>query len=396
MNHKALPGGVASGAVLMAAMGLSWSASAFEEGQLLVWFGNHQSLQQVNVRFEEETGVPVTAEAPEDIPGKFQQAAAAGSGPDIVFWAHDRAGEWVKSGLVSALEPSSEVKDAIADIGWEAFTIDGRIWGYPLRLEAIGLIYNQDLVAEPPQTFEEIFELHKQLADQGKEAIRWDINNVYFTFPLLAANGGYAFAKNDQGVYDVADTGVNNAGAIKGAQMLVRLIEEGVIPQGAAYSDMEAGVNKGEIAMMINGPWSWENLQNAGINFAVAPLPSIDGQPAKPFVGVVGAMINRASPNKDLAVHYLENYVLTLDGVKSIDAIEDMGTPAHKAFFAELADEPAIQATMANAENGVPMPSVPEMARFWSAMESAMQNITQGRQSPKEALDSAATRITGQ
>lgn len=396
MKPKELLSGFASSAVLAAALGLSSPAPAFEEGKLLVWFGNHQSLQDINARFTQDTGVPVAAEAPEDIPGKFQQAAAAGSGPDIVFWAHDRAGEWVTSGLIGALEPSPEVRDAIVDIGWEAFTIDGRIWGYPLRLEAIGLIYNKNLVAEPPRTFEELFELHQRLAEQGKEAIRWDINNVYFTFPLLAANGGYAFAKNDQGSYDVADTGVNNEGAVKGAEMLVRLIEEGVIPQGAAYADMEAGVNKGEIAMMINGPWSWENLKNAGIDFGVAPLPSIDGQPAKPFVGVVGAMINRASPNKDLAVHYLENYVLTLDGVKSIDALQDIGTPAHKAFFAELADEPTIQATMANAENGVPMPSVPEMSRFWSAMESALQNITQGRQSPKEALDSAATRIKGQ
>ena len=393
MKHKGLQGIFASVAVL-SVLGLSSSASAFEEGKLLVWYGD--GLKDINARFEQDTGVPVTAEVPGDIPAKFQQAAAAGSGPDIVFWAHDRAGEWVASGLISAIEPSEAIKNSIVDVGWDAFTINGKIWGYPLRLEAIGLVYNKDLVPEPPKTFEEIFELDNKLSEQGVDAIRWDINNTYFTFPLLAANGGYAFAKNEQGNYNAADTGVNNEGAVKGAEMLARLVKEGVIPQGAAYSDMEAGFNKGEIAMMINGPWSWENLKNAGLNFGVAPIPSIDGQPAKPFVGVVGAMINRASPNKDLAKLYLEDYVLTLEGVKSMEAIHSLGTPANKALFEERASDPNIQATMANAEAGEPMPSNPEMNRFWSAMESALQNITQGRQSPKEALDNAAKRILGQ
>lgn len=381
MKHNGLPKILSSTAVLAAAIGWSSSALALEEGKLLIWYG--LGLKDINARFTEDTGVAVTAEVPEDIPAKFQQAAAAGAGPDIVIWAHDRAGEWVASGLITPVEPSPEIKDSIVDIGWDAFTIDGRIWGYPVRLEAVGLVYNKDLVPEPPKTFEEIFELDAKLGEQGKDAIRWDINNTYFTFPLLAANGGYAFAKDAEGRYDVADTGVNNEGSVKGAEMLVKLIDEGVIPRGAAYSDMEAGVNKGEIAMMINGPWSWENLQGAGINFGVAPIPTIDGNPAKPYVGVVGAMINRASPNKDLAVLYLESYMLTPEGLRSMNEILSIGTPANKEFFEERSSDPNIQATMVNAELGEPMPSVPEMARFWSAMESALQNITQGRQSPQ-------------
>ena len=40
------------------------------------------------------------------------------------------------------------------------------------------------------------------------------------------------------------------------------------------------------------------------------------------------------------------------------------------------------------------MPNNPEMGRFWSSMQSELQNMTEGRQSPKEALDAAAKRIT--
>ena len=44
----------------------------------------------------------------------------------------------------------------------------------------------------------------------------WDYNNTYFTFPLLMADGGYAFEKNADGSYDGKDTGVNNDGANAG------------------------------------------------------------------------------------------------------------------------------------------------------------------------------------
>ena len=65
----------------------------------------------------------------------------------------------------------------------------------------------------------------------------------------------------------------------------------------------------------------------------------------------------------------------------------------HKEFYKSRAGDPLIAATMQNAKTGVLMPSLPEMNKFWSAMESALGNISQGRQKPKDALDAAATRI---
>ena len=73
-----------------------------------------------------------------------------------------------------------------------------------------------------------------------------------------------------------------------------------------------------------------------------------------------------------------------------------LGTPASKTLFAELKNDPNIQATMASAQDGNPMPNNPEMGRFWSSMASALQNVTEGRQAPKEALDAAAKRINTQ
>lgn len=367
-----------------------------QKGTLTVWINGdkaHKGLDAVGKRFTKATGVKVVVEHPPDAPVKFQQAAAAGKGPDIMIWAHDRAGEWVAAGLVEPVAPKAKVTAQFEKIGWDAFTFGGKPWGYPLSVEAIGLIYNKALVKAPPKTFEELFALDKQLSKGGKHAILWDYNNTYFTFPLLAANGGYPFGRNPKGDYVATDVGVNNAGAIKGAEMITRLIAAGVMPKGATYSAMEAAMSKGEIAMMISGPWAWANLKKANIDFGVAPIPSIGGKPARAFVGVQGAMINRASANKPLAVEFIENYMLTLDGLKTLDADVPLGVTAHKAFYKTRSGDPLIAATMKAVAAGLLMPSLPQMSKFWSAMESALGNISQGRQKPKEALDAAAQRI---
>ena len=94
-----------------------------------------------------------------------------------------------------------------------------------------------------------------------------------------------------------------------------------------------------------------------------------------------------------MAVEFIENYLLSVKGLKTINDDVPLGTPASKAFSPSCKSNPNIQATMASAQDGAPMPNNPEMGRFWSSMASALGNVTDGRQTPKEALDAAATRI---
>ncbi|HAT31207.1 MAG TPA: maltose/maltodextrin ABC transporter substrate-binding protein MalE [Janthinobacterium sp.] len=384
--------------VLAALSGLACigMAQAAEPGTLLIWINGdkgYKGLAKVGEEFTKKTGVKVVVEHPEDAPTKFQQAAAAGKGPDIWIWPHDRIGAWIDGGLLQPLTPSKEARAAILPLAWAAFTVGGKTWGYPISIEAVSLIYNKDLLPTPPKTFEEIAGLDKKLSAKGKKAILWDYTNTYFTWPLLAAGGGYAFDLKSDGHYDTTKTGVNNAGSVAGVDAVMKLINSGAMPKGAGYADMEAGFNQGKIAMMISGPWSWDNARKSKINFGVAPIPTVGGKTAAPFIGVLGAMISKASPNKEIATEFLEHQMLELNGLKTINADVPLGTPANKALFAELKTNVNIQATMESAQAGRPMPNNPEMGRFWSSMKSALENITQGRQSTKDGLDAAAKRI---
>lgn len=381
-------------AALLAAF-TSPAVQAAEPGKLLIWYSTDgtKGMQKIAAEFTAKTGVPVTVEAPEDGPGKFQQAAAGGKGPDIWIWAHDRIGEWAAGGLIVPVTPGKKILADTDPLALKAFTIGGRTWGYPYSIEAVALVYNKALVKTPPKTFEEVMALDKKLAPQGRKAILWDYTNTYFTWPLLAAGGGYAFKPRGDGTYDPTDVGVNNAGAVAGVELLNKLLREGYMPEGSGYAEMEGGMAQGKVAMMINGPWSWDNLKKAGIDFGVAKIPQVNGRKAAPFVGVKGAMISKASPNRDLAVEFIENHMLTPKGLKTLNEAESIAVPASKTAFEEFKANPNIAATMASAQDGAPMPNNPEMGRFWSAMVSSLGNVMEARQSPKEAMDAAAKRI---
>ena len=386
------------GATLLVGLIAAAPARADEKGTLQIWINGdkaYNGLAKVGEKFTKDTGVKVIVEHPQDAPSKFQQAASAHGGPSIFIWAHDRAGEWVSAGLIEPVNAKPKFASQFDKVGWDAFTFGGKVWGYPIAIEAIGLIYNKKLVAKPPGSFDEVIALDNKLVLSNKHAILWDYNTPYFSFPLLAANGGYPFQRTASGDYSATDVGVNNAGAVKGAEMLAKLIDSGAMAKGATYAAMESGMNKGEIAMMISGPWAWDNLRKSGIEFGVAPIPAIGGKQSRAFIGVQGAMINRASNNKEIAVEFIENYLLTMDGLKTLDSDVSLGVTAHKEFYKTRAADPLIVATMQNIKTGLLMPSLPEMGKFWSAMESAFGNISQGRQKPKEALDAAAARIKG-
>jgi maltose/maltodextrin transport system substrate-binding protein len=371
-------------------------AHAGEPLKLLVWINpdkGYNGLQKDGDRYTRDTGVQVLVQHPDDAPSKFQAAAGAGKGPDIFCWPHDRAGEWAKSGLIVPVKPSKELHDAIEDSAWQAFNYQGRTWGYPLSIEAIGLIWNKSMLKAAPTTWDQVIAIDRDLALHGKKAILWDYNKSFFTWPLLAGAGGTIFAKKADGTLDTDSVGVNAPGAVQAATMLQGLIRTGVLPKGAGYSEMEGAFNRGEVAMMISGPWAWDNVKRSHIDFGVAPLPSVDGHEAKPFVGVLGCMIAAPSRNKDLARDFLEHYVLTLDGLRTINAHVPLGTPANKAYFAELKSDPHIAATMDNARRGEPVPNIPEVGKFWTAMDAALEAVTNMRQSPQDALDGAKARI---
>ena len=381
---------------LLAAPAYSWT-----NGDLLIWMDAERgrSLEAISQKFKDQFGINVWIETPENITDSFPAAAQAGKGPDIVIWAHDKVGEWADAGLISPINLPDQFRAKYYAKAWEAVRHNSQIWGFPIGLETVALIYNKKLLdGPPPKSLADLSDLIEtiKLRHPSVFGILWDYKSAYYSWGILASAGAYIFAKN-KGGYDLKDIGVDNAGAVEGLSKIMALVDSGILPKSVSYSTSEELMSQGKLAMMISGPWAWANLMKSGIDFGIAPVPGCGGSPAKPFVGVLACYINRASPNQDIAKEFIENFLLSEEGLKAMDEAKPIGIPSLVTLANEMErTNPLLQQLQLCAEQGEIMPNIPEMGRFWSAVGSALQTATNKQIPVPQALQEAADSMRKQ
>ncbi|HYY28857.1 MAG TPA: maltose/maltodextrin ABC transporter substrate-binding protein MalE [Chthoniobacterales bacterium] len=373
-------------------------AFGFTNGELLVWMDadRTRTLEPVLKKFEDKYGIKVRLEAPQNITDNFPTAAQSGGGPDIVIWAHDKVGEWADAGLLSPIEVSSQTRSKYLPQAWEAVTHKGQVWGYPIGLETVNLIYNKKLLSDPPpKNISDVSALCPKIKQDhpGTTCILWDYTSPYYSWGIFASAGAYVYGKSENG-YNLTDVGVDTPGAVKVLTAILDLVHSGILPKGVSYSTAEDLMSQGKLAMTISGPWSWANYMKTGIDFGLAPVPGYDDKPARPFVGVSAAYINRASPNQDIAREFAEQYLISEQGLKAMNDSKPIGIPALTSLAQELEHtNPLLKEMQSCVDQGEVMPNIPEMGRFWSAFGSALQLAANGQASVQAALQEAAENM---
>jgi maltose/maltodextrin transport system substrate-binding protein len=382
--------------LLLLLSALPVQVTAFERNALTIWISpdkGHDGLRQVGAQFTRDTGMPVRVLTPEDLAARFDRLGSTAQGPDIVIFAHDRFGSWINAGLLQPVQPSNEARQRAPAFAWEALRVGQAFYGYPLAIEAIGLIYNPSLVPEPPQDLAQLQALDRRLRAEGKRAIAWDYRNLYFSWPLINAGGAYSIGKH-RGLYDLDDLGIAGPAAIAGLQRLKALLDTGVLDRSSDYAAAMDGYKRGEVAMIINGPWAWNELRGAGQPIALAAVPGPSAaQPGRPFVGVQAAALNRHSPQKARATQFLETYLSSAEGLQLIDADKSLGLPANLQLLAERQTDPLIASTYAAALDGEIMPDIPEMKRFWSLFGARLEAMLDGQRPIPATLEEIAQRL---
>jgi maltose/maltodextrin transport system substrate-binding protein len=316
---------------------------AWTNGELLIWMDADRghALEAIAKKFENDFGLKVTIEAPEKITDCFPIAAQMANGPDIVVWAHDKVGEWADAGLIAPVQISEEFKNDFSPKAWQAVLHSEWIWRYPIALETVTLIYNKKLLDSPPPTrLSDLVSLNEKIKKErpGVTTILWDYKNSYYSWGILASAGAYVFAKNGPD-YDLKNVGVADRGAVEGLSKIIALIDAGILRKSVSYSAVEDLMGQGKLAMMISGPWAWSNVIKNGIDFGVAPIPGVNENMGRPFVGVTVAYLNRSSPNQDLAKEFLEHYALTKGGLTAMYHAKPTGVPALISIYDKLAKD---------------------------------------------------------
>lgn len=374
------------------------SFSLFAQDTIEIWTSSEpvkKAIDSATAGFAAEYGSKVNVTVlSKDLTSQFKTAALAGKGPDIFAWAHDVIGELAESGLVEPIILSPELKKSFIPVALNAYTYKGQVYGYPYDLEAVAMVYNKKLIAKVPTTMEEVvkFSENMKAKNNGNYGFLYDIGNFFFSFPFLAAGGGYIF-KNNNGSLDISDVGLANAGAVSGLEFMLSLKNKGIVPESTDRSNAFSLMKEGKLAMMIDGPWALNDLKSSGIDYGIASIPTLNGKSPRPFVGAHGFIIRRSSKNKELAKILIEEYLVSKKGVMALYQADPRG-PARQDVLDELAKTNVdLAAFIGSAQIGVPMPNVPAMGAVWGAMGNAISLTLSGKEVPKNALEHAKKQI---
>jgi maltose/maltodextrin transport system substrate-binding protein len=374
-------------------LGTVFVVSAKQAGVLEIWTDKvrYEVLKPIAEDFESDYSVEVELSQInyDDIRSQFNKAAPSEEGPDILIGAHDWTGELAQNGLLEPIMMSNELKEKFTEVSLDAFTYNEKVYGLPYSMEAIALIYNKELVEEPPDTWDELMSISKELTDTEKKQYGFvypGTGDPYHTYPFISAYGGYIFEYD--GGFDPNQLGLTTEGALKGLRILDEMYETGLIPQGIDYSTAQGLFTEGSAGMWMTGPWAISGVKNAGIDFGVTKLPTMEGNQPKPFVGVNGFYISQYAEDTVLANEFLINYVATEDVMFELYK-QGNRPPVFKPIRAQASEDETTAAFLESASVGTPMPNIPEMNATWGALTDKLQLISQQKQEPEAAMEAA-------
>jgi len=367
---------------------------------LIVWESEGpegEFMQYVAEKFEEKYGVSVSYEpvTHTDSRNRLSTDGPAGTGGDVFAAPHDHVGALVASGLVY---PNSIGKERVLNeymtASSSAVTFENEVYGYPTAIETYGLYYNADLYNEAPKTYAEIVEFAKGYNDpsNNKFALFWNVNNAYFSHSFVAGAGGYVFGNNGS---DRDDIGLATPEAIKGLEEMVALKEILPLQDGdASYDAMTGLFHEGKVAAMINGPWAVSGAEESGINYAIAPLPTLaDGSHPTSFSGTRSLFVSSYS-NYPQAAQLFAQFATSDEMLLKRFEMTKQIPPVKALLDAEaIAGDAKVAPFLAQAQYAVPMPSIPEMGYVWEPYAAAFGSAWNGDVTPEEALTTAVETI---
>lgn len=382
-------------------------ANKNKEYDLLVWEDIEKAggIEDAVAKFEEEHDVTVKvvekayAQQIEDL----RLDGPAGTGPDVLTMPGDQIGTAVTEGLIKELDVSEDVQSIYTEVAMQSQKVDNKVYGLPKAVETTMLYYNKDLVSEEelPTTLDEWYELSKEMTDGEKYGFLALFDQIYYAQSILSGYGGYIFGTDENGGFNGSDIGLNNEGAVEGAQYIQKFYKEGLFPAGIigeqGINVLESLFTEGKAAAIISGPWNIDPFTKAGVNFGVAKLPELaNGENMSSFVGVKSYNVSSYSKNAELAEEFVEFVANEENSKTRFEVTKEVPAVQALADDPVVAESEAAQAVAEQSQFAELTPNIPEMNEVWTPADAALQTIATGKAEPKEALDQAVETIQGQ
>ena len=376
---------------------VSAHAAAQAPRQLELWHAyrgaEEEALKEAIARWNAarpEDPVKVLMVPPNGYASKLSNGIPRDNGPDVFIMAHERIGEWSASGL---LEPWPQEQAPWAQYHpttVQALEYKGARYGVPLAYKSLVLFYNTRLIAQAPQTTDELLALARQHTDHGQRryGLVYDGADFFMHVPWLTGFGGEIF--DAAGELALATPQV--AASYQFARDLVT--KERVVPEDASPALVSQLFNEQRAALAINGPWFMGELK-AELPYALAPLPTVSatGQPARPLLTVEAAFVSSKARHKakafELAVFLASEPIATLRATRGLQPVATLKAYEHP----EVKASPGYANLMIfrrQLDAALPTPNRPEMSSVWEPAAQALRKVLRGAAEPELALKQAS------
>jgi arabinogalactan oligomer/maltooligosaccharide transport system permease protein len=370
-------------ALLGLALLVALAPACDEPPSLVLWHSyrgeEERALVALAKRYERDHGIRVEVLAiPFDAySAKLDAAVPRSHGPDLFIEAHERLGVYRKDGVVAPVGdalPEGEVAryDATAV---RALTQDGERWGVPLASKCIALYLADALVAQAPDTLEDLAASRAALPP-GAYPLAYEAENPYYHAAILGAYGGTLLQPD--GRY-----GFVGPAAERSMLLVERLTAEHVIPEEPSGALVKQLFASGRAAAAIDGPWLAADLGDR-VRYHVVPLPVLaeTGQRMRPLLTVEAVMLSPAGAKRPEARAFAR-------WLGSEEAAIARATEAHQVVATEaawrdprVAGDRLLSAFHEAAKEAEPMPTSTRMRAAWVPAQEAMRKVLRGEQAP--------------
>lgn len=353
---------------------------------------SHDAMEEVVAAFEEanpDITVNRTSFAFSDLATAIVQGGAGGAVPDVAIVDVVDTQSFASLGLLKDISEDTEGMESDFFEGpWQSTQIEGKTYALPLNSNNLALYYNKDMFEEAglevPLDWDELRETAKELSGADRMGIAMSgVKNEQGTFqylPFLWQTGG--------DLDDFATSGEESLNFLR------ELIDDGSMSSSVAnYSQEDARTQfvNDKAAMMINGPWELQNLQEADMNFGVAPLPS--GKIAATGLGGENVVVFQEAKNSDAAVKFL-TFLTSQEGAKVYcNTSGQLSSRVDLEGELDLSDDTDMQVFEKQLAVAKARAYGAHYNEISAAIQEALQKVLTGAETPQTAAEDAAKVI---
>lgn len=289
-----------------------------------------------------------------------------GQGPDLFIFAHNMIGNWVEQGVlepISGLIAPEELKTFLPE-SVKALVYRKNLYGLPLAFKSLVMFYNKAHLPEPPTTMDELVAKLKAIEDKDVQGLVYQAGGLYFHAMWIHAFGGEIFDADHRPAFD----GPGHLEALKYVRALH--FDHKVLPKGVSGFMVTSLFNDNNAAVVFNGPWFRPEI-GPKVDYGIAKLPSVDGKPLRPMLGIEAVFVTKTSKKKEAALK-AARYLAGADSAAVRMRVGQQPVCHAATLEAGAAEDPTMRVFMEQAQDAVLMDASPEMQMLWTPADIAI------------------------